>query len=151
MVKQLGATCPGSPEGAIAGLGQVRHRLGSGLDLVAGGIGLGASAEGLRDHTAQSTSTVDFSAQAAGGAADVRSGGQGGPPNFTIVAPLVPTHAGAQGSPQVATATMPAHAPQLRAAHRRKLARAIKPQPAQISHRSAQLQPLLQCVAAHRT
>ena len=36
MVKQLGATCPGSPEGAIAGRGQVRHRLGSGLDLVAG-------------------------------------------------------------------------------------------------------------------
>ena len=76
MVKQPGATCPGHPGGVVAGLSQVRHRLGSGLDLVAGGIGLGASAEGLRDHTAQPTVEVGFSAQA-GGAADVCSGGHG--------------------------------------------------------------------------
>ena len=39
MVEQPGATCPGSPGGATAGLGQVRHRLGCGVDLVAGGGG----------------------------------------------------------------------------------------------------------------
>ena len=79
MVKQPGATCPGSPGGAIAGLGQVRHRLGSGLDLVAGGRGHGASAEELRDRSPPTVSTVGISAQelAAG------SGGTGGPPNFT--------------------------------------------------------------------
>ena len=51
MVKQPGATCPGSPGGATAGLGQVRHRLGSGVDLDAGGIGYGASVERLRDRS----------------------------------------------------------------------------------------------------
>ena len=86
MVKQLGATCPGSPEGAIAGLGQVRHRLGSGLDLVAGGASLGASAERLRDRSPPTVSTVGFSAQeiaAESGAALRDSGGTGSPPNFT--------------------------------------------------------------------
>ena len=86
MVKQLGATCLGSPEGAIAGLGQVRHRLGRGVDLVAGGIGYGASAERLRDRSPPTLSTVGLSAQelAAESAAALRdSGGTGGPPNFT--------------------------------------------------------------------
>ena len=81
MVKQPGATCPGSPGGAIAGLGQVRHRVVRGVEL-AGGTGYGASAEELRDRTARSISTVDFSAHAAD-AADVRRGGKGSPPNFT--------------------------------------------------------------------
>ena len=78
MVKQPGATCPGSPEGAIAGLGQVRHRLGSRLDLAAGGIGYGASAERLRDRSPPTVSTVGFSAQeiaAESGAALRDSGG----------------------------------------------------------------------------
>ena len=63
MVKQPRATCPGSPVGATAGLGQVRHRLGSGVDLVAGGIGLGASAGGMRDRSPPTVSTVGFSAE----------------------------------------------------------------------------------------
>ena len=63
MVKQPGAACPGSPAGATAGLGQVRHRLGSGEDLVARGGGHGASAERLRDRSPPTVSTVGFSAQ----------------------------------------------------------------------------------------
>ena len=64
----------------------MRHRLGSGVDLVAGGIGLGASAERLRDRSPPAVSTVGFSAQefADGRAASLcASGGTGGPPNFT--------------------------------------------------------------------
>ena len=86
MVEQPGATCPGSPGGATAGLGQVRHRLGSGVDLDAGGIGYGASAERLRDRSPPTVSTVGNSAQefAAGSAATrCTSGGRGSPPNFT--------------------------------------------------------------------
>jgi hypothetical protein len=86
MVKHPGATCPGSPGGAIAGLGQVRHRLGSGVDLEAGGVGHGAGAEELRDRAPMPTSTVGFSAHglAAESAATLcDSGGKGGPPNFT--------------------------------------------------------------------
>ena len=86
MVKQPGATCPGSPGGATAGLGQVRHRLGCGVDLVAGGRGHGASAGGMRDRSPPTVSTVGFSAQelaAESGAALRDSGGTGGPPNFT--------------------------------------------------------------------
>ena len=63
MVKQPGATCPGHPRGVVADLGQVRHRLGRGVDLVAGGIGYGASAERLRDRSPPTVSTVGFSAQ----------------------------------------------------------------------------------------
>ena len=63
MVKQPGATCPGNPGGVTAGLGQVRHRPGRGVDLEAGGIGLGASAERLRDRSPPTVSTVGFSAQ----------------------------------------------------------------------------------------
>jgi hypothetical protein len=86
MVKQPRATCPGSPGGAIAGLGQVRHRLGSRLDLAAGGIGYGASAERLRDRSPPTVSTVGFSAQEFATervASQCTSGGTGGPPNFT--------------------------------------------------------------------
>ena len=66
--------------------GQVRHRLGRGVDLVAGGIGYGASAERLRDRSPPTVDTVGFSAQefaAGSGAALSDSGGTGGPPNFT--------------------------------------------------------------------
>ena len=64
----------------------MRHRLGSGVDLVAGGIGLGASAERLRDRSPPAVSTVGFSAQefaAGSGAAQCISGGRGSPPPFT--------------------------------------------------------------------
>jgi hypothetical protein len=87
MVEQPGATCPGSPGGATASLGQVRHRLGSGVDLAEGG-GYGASAGELRDRTAQpTTSSVGFSAQGAAGHAATlsNSGGTGSPPNFTML------------------------------------------------------------------
>ena len=85
MVMQPGATCPGSPGGATAGLGQVRHRVVRGAEL-AGGIGYGASAERLRDGSPPTVSTVGFSAQelaAESGAALRDSGGTGGPPNLT--------------------------------------------------------------------
>ena len=81
MVKQPGATCPGNPRGVTAGLGQVRHRPGRGVDLEAGGIGLGASAERLRDRSPPAVSTVGFSAQefaAGSGVKACDSGGQGG-------------------------------------------------------------------------
>ena len=80
MVMQPGATCPGSPGGATAGLGQVRHRVVRGVEL-AGGIGYGASAERLRDRSPPTVSTVGFSAQelaAESGAALRDSGGTGG-------------------------------------------------------------------------
>ena len=86
MVKQPGATCPGNPRGVIADPGQVRHRLDSGVDLVAGGASHGASAEELRDRSPPTVTTVGISAQElAGGSAAILSdsGGIGGPPDFT--------------------------------------------------------------------